>query len=55
MLHAFAVARFAEKAGDRRAILAKLFAQHLYGDGAMIGMLCAKNGGCSAFTYFALQ
>ena len=55
MLYAFAVARFAKKARDRGAILAQLFAQHLHGDGAVIGVVRAENGGCSAFTDFALQ
>ena len=55
MLHALAVASFAKEARDGGAILAQLFAQDLYGDGAVVGMLRAENGGRSAFTDFALQ
>ena len=55
MLHALAVARFAKKARDRGAVLAQLFAQHFHGDGAVVGMLRAEDGGRSAFADFALQ
>ena len=55
MLHALAVASFAKKSRDRGAVLAQLLAQNLDGDGAVVGMLCAENGGSSAFSHFALQ
>ena len=55
MLHALAVARFAKKPRDRCAVLAQLVAQDLYGNGAVIRVLCAENGGRSAFTDFALK
>jgi hypothetical protein len=55
MLHALAVLRFAKKPRDRGAVLAQFVAQDLYGNGAVIRVLCAENGGRSAFTDFALK
>jgi hypothetical protein len=55
MLHALAIARFAKKSRDGCAILTQLVAQDLHGDGAVVCMLCAENGGRSAFTHFALK
>jgi hypothetical protein len=54
-LDALAVASLAEKPRDRCAILAQLIAQDLYGNRAVVRMLCAENGGRSAFTDFALE
>jgi hypothetical protein len=53
--HTFAVSCFAKKARYRRSILAKLFAKDFNGDCSMIGMLRAKDGGCTSFPHFALQ
>jgi hypothetical protein len=55
MLHTFAVARFSKEARHSSTILPQLFAQHLDRHGSVIGVLGAKNGGCSAFAHFALQ
>ena len=55
MLHALAVARFAQETRDGGAILPQLFAQHFHGNGAVVGMLRAEDGGRSAFADFALQ
>jgi hypothetical protein len=55
VLHTFTVSSFAKKARYRRAILAELFAKDFNGDCSMIGMLRAKDGGCSSFPHFALQ
>jgi len=35
--------------------LSQLVSQDFHGDGAVVCMLCAENGGSSAFTHFALQ
>jgi hypothetical protein len=55
MRDAFAVARFADKARYGRAILSQFLAEDLYGDGPMIGVLSAEDGGGSAFTHFAFE
>jgi hypothetical protein len=53
--HPFAVAGFAQKARDRRAVLAQLFAQHFDRNGSMIRVSCAENGRGSTFADFALE
>ena len=55
VLHALAVTSLAKKPRDRGAILAQFVAQNLYGNGAVVCMLCAENGGRSALTHFALK
>ena len=55
VLHALAVSSFAKKPRDRSAVLPQFIAQDLYGNDAVIRMLCAENGGRSAFTDFALK
>ena len=44
MLHALAVPRFAKEARDRRAVLAKLLAQHFDGNCAVIRVLGTEDG-----------
>src|SRR5437016_9911312 len=55
MLYAFAVARFTKKTRDSGAILPQFFPEHLHGDDAVVAVLRAADGGCTAFSHFALQ
>ena len=55
VLHALAISGFAQEAGDGGSVLAQLLSQNLYGHGAVIGVVRAKDGGGTAFTHFALQ
>jgi hypothetical protein len=55
VLHALAVPRFAKKPSYCRAVLAKFFAKDFDGNSSVVGVLRAKDGGCSSFAHFALQ
>jgi CspA family cold shock protein len=55
VLHPFTVARFAKKPCDRGAVLTEFFAKNFYGNRSVVGVLRAKDGGCSSFAHFALQ